>query len=117
MGKRKYIAISVKHTKDKWKFGDPCVLWGWKQTKDDEPRCFSGYTEYLSKAERYDIDDFKVHGYSSDVIKPEPVQMSVDLCKRWKVFDTVLVEYELYEAYCKLSGLTTEVGGEPYESI
>ena len=36
MKERKYLAISIKHTEWKWKFGKPCVLWGWHQTKDDE---------------------------------------------------------------------------------
>lgn len=41
---RKYIAISIKHTEYRWKYGKPCTLWGCCRTADDEKRCFSGYT-------------------------------------------------------------------------
>lgn len=112
MCERKYVAISIKHTEYRWKFGMPCVLWGYHQTKDAERRCFSGYTQYLSKAERYDVEDFKSHGYSEDIVNPEPVPMSVDLCKKWKKFDTVLMDFEIYEAYCKMSGLPIDPPNE-----
>ncbi len=39
MNERKYLAISIKHTEHGWKFGKPCVLWGYKRTADDEKRC------------------------------------------------------------------------------
>lgn len=105
-GDRKYIAISIKHTEFKWKFGMPCTLWGWKQTKDDEPRCFGGYTEHLSKAERYALGDFVKHGYPGELMKDdEPVSLSIDFCKKWKKYDTVLVDAEQYYHYCMAAGL------------
>ena len=103
---RKYVAISIKHTEYKWKFGMPCTLWGWHQTEDNEPRNFGGYTIYPSKAERYAIGDFKKHGYPDGIIKDdEPVRMTTDLCKKWKKYDTVLVDAEHYINYCKYSEL------------
>ena len=102
---RKYIAISIKHTEYKWKFGMPCVLWGWKQTKDDEKRCFSDYTVYPSKAERYALGEFKTHGYDDNIKDDKPVPMSLDLCKKWSRYDTVLVDAEQYIVYCIMAGL------------
>ena len=102
---RKYIAISIKHSEYKWKIGKPLTLWGYHQTGDDEPRCFAGYTEILSKAERYAIDDFKAHGYGESIIPNEPVKMSPDFCRKWKNYDTVLMLAEDYDAYVKLFGL------------
>lgn len=102
---RKYIAVSVKHTEYKWRFGKLCVLWGYKQTDDDSPRCFSDYTEYLDKAERYALGDFKKHGYDDMIKDDEPVPMSVDFCKKWKNYDTVLVDAEQYYHYCMLAGI------------
>lgn len=110
---RKYVAVSIKHTMYKWKFGDPCVLWGWHQTEDDNPRCFGGYTVYLSKAERYAPGDFTAHGYDDDNIKDdEPVPMCPDFCKRYKRYDTVLVDAEMYFHYCLLCGLPIEPPNE-----
>ena len=105
MNDRKYVAISIKHTTYKWKFGKPCTLWGFHRTKDDEPRCFAGYTEYLSKAEIYAPGDFKEKGYGPSIVKPEPVHMSVDFCKKWRDYDTVLVCADEYEGYCKMACL------------
>ena len=102
---RKYVAVSIKHTIEGWKFGKPCVLWGWHQTKNDEPRCFADYTEYLEKAERYALGDFRDHGYGNYIKDDEPVPLTIDFCKRWKEFDTVLVDAEEYFGYCKLSSL------------
>ena len=87
---RRYVAVSIKHTEHRWKIGMPCWMWGFHQTEDDEPRCFADYTLYLNKA-----DD-------------EPVKLSVDFCKKWKKYDTVLVDVEQYEAYCKIADLPLE---------
>lgn len=57
--KRKFLAVSVKHSEYKWKFGMPLILWGWKRTEDHELRCFSNYTQFLQKAELYSIEEFK----------------------------------------------------------
>jgi len=103
---RKYVAISIKHTAYRWKFGKPCTLWGWHRTKDEEKRCFSDYTMYLSKAEVYSIQEM-IDKYGS-IINAEPVQMSADLCKRWKKYDTVLVLESDYRRYCEQNYLATE---------
>ena len=100
MSGRKYVAVSIKHTEYKWRFGMPCVLWGFKQTADDEKRCFSGYTYYLSKAERYALGELREHGYGEIIKDDAPVPMSIDLCKKWKKYDTVLVDADTYRAYC-----------------
>jgi len=107
-GARKYVAVSIKHSEYKWKFGKPCVLWGFHQTGDDEPRCFASYTTYLSNAERYALGDFKEHGYGPYILDKAPVSMSVDFCKKWRAYDTVLVDAEQYYHYCKLAGIPTE---------
>lgn len=104
---RKYVAISIKHTEYKWKYGMPCTLWGWGRTKDDERRNFSGYTMYLDNAELYNATEL-VEKYGSDIIKPEPVPMSFDLCKRWKEYDTVLVLEDDYRRYCHSNYIATE---------
>lgn len=102
---RKYVAVSVKHTEHGWKFGKPCVLWGYKHTSDDEKRCFADYTEYFNKAERYALGDFSAHGYGDDIKDEEPVPMSIDFCSRWRNYDTVLVEEDIYRAYCQIAGI------------
>ena len=107
---RKYFAISIKHTEYKWKFGKPCVLWGYKQTNDDEPRCFAGYTENPLIAERYALGDFKKKGYTGIVKDDEPVSLSVDFCKKWHKYDSVLVDIEQYYIYCVMIGLKFEEG-------
>ena len=101
--KRKYIAISIKHTEYKWKFGLPCTLWGYHRTKDDEKRCFGGYTEDIRSAELYSIEEFIRH-YGPSICCPEPVKMSPNLCKKYKKYDTVLMlesDYQAYYDMCK----------------
>lgn len=107
MNDRKYVAISIKHTAYKWRYGAPCTLWGYHRTADEEKRCFSGYTMYLSKAELYSVREF-IEKYGSVIMNPEPVQMSVDLCKRWKKYDSVLVLESDYRRYCEQNYLATE---------
>ena len=51
MAERNLVAVSIKHTEYKWKFGDPLCLWGYKRTNDEEERCFAGYTLYPNVAE------------------------------------------------------------------
>ena len=102
---RKYIAISIKHTGEKWKPGKPCVLWGYKRTRDNEKRCFGGYTERLENAELYAVDDMYNHGYAEDIIKREPVKMCADLCRKYGQYDTVLMLESDYQKYCEVFGL------------
>ena len=109
MPDRKYLAISIKHTEYKWKFGKPCTLWGYKHTKDEEERCFAGYTPYPNEAERYSLQDWVNSHYDETIIKfDEPVHMEIGFCKKWKKYDTVLVDYEEYIKYCKMCGLAIE---------
>lgn len=101
MNDRKYVAISIKHTEYKWKFGSPCVLWGYKRTKDNEKRCFAGYTEDVKEAELYSVEEF-IKQYGTDICNPEPVKMCVDLCKRYRKFDTVLILESEYKQYLSM---------------
>lgn len=103
---RKYVAVSIKHTEYKWKFGMPCVLWG-HRTEDDEKRSFGGYTEYPHHAEIYSMEDWEKSGYQNGSVMKldEPVHMEIRFCKKWNNYDTVLVPYEEYEGYCKMCGL------------
>lgn len=105
MGDRLYLAVSVKHTEYKWKFGMPCVLWG-HRTKDTEPRCYGGYTEYPDHAELYSIEEWREKYGSCEWMKTdEPVRMEIGFCRKWKKFDTVLVPYSNYSMYCNCAGL------------
>ena len=116
MTERRYLAISIKHTAYRWKFGKPCVLWGYKQTKDDEKRCFADYTQYPNKAEVYSLQDWLNSGYGSIIKMDEPVHMEVGLCTKWKKYDTVLIDKDEYIGYCKMACLPieppSEKGGE-----
>ena len=102
---RKYVAISIKHTEYKWKFGKPCVLWGQGRTKDNEKRSFSGYTEYLNNAELYSLQDWLNSGYGDIIKMDESVKITNNLCNNFKGYDTVLVEEDSYRAYCKLCNI------------
>lgn len=106
---RNLVAVSIKHTEYKWKFGKPCVLWG-HRTKDEEKRSFGGYTEFPKNAEIYSLREWHESGYAhGDIIKTdEPVSMEINFCKKYKKYDTVLVLYEQYEGYCKMAGLPLE---------
>ena len=52
---RKYIAVSIKHSE----YSGYPVLLGRHRSKDNEKRCFSGYTDSIEKAELYSLDDFR----------------------------------------------------------
>jgi hypothetical protein len=103
---RNLVAVSIKHTEWKWKFGMPMVLWG-HRTKDDEKRSFGGYTQYPNNAEVYSLGDWKKSGYNNcDWMKTdEPVQLCINFCKKYKQYDTVLVPLEQYIGYCKCACL------------
>lgn len=98
---RDYVAISIKHTAYKWSYGKPCVLWGWKRTSDTDERCFSGYTEYLEKAEIYSLNDFSEHGYPEESIPTFAASITPKMIKTYEKFDTVLVPVKEYFEYCK----------------
>lgn len=111
MRERNLLAISIKHTEFKWKFGMPCVLWG-SRTGNKENRSFGGYTLYPERAELYSLSEWKESGYGTyDICKvDEPVKMEIGFCKKWRKYDTVLVRYDDYINYCKAASLPT--GGE-----
>lgn len=103
---RNLVAISIKHTEYKWKFGMPCWLWG-HRTKDEEKRSYGGYTQFIHNAEIYSLKEWQESGYGKgDICKvDEPVSMENNFCKKYKDYDTVLVPYEQYKAYCVMAGL------------
>ena len=107
---RKYLAVSIKHTEYKWKLGKPCWLWG-HRTKDDEERSFGGYTQYPNNAEVYSLQDWANSAYTnSDWMKIDaPVHLSIDFCKKYKQYDTVLVPLEEYIMYCKVLDLPLDM--------
>lgn len=105
MSTRDLLAVSIKHTEYKWKFGDPCTLWGWKRTKDDEERCFGGYTTLPVKAELYTAEEFSSKYPEPWMKTDESVKVCVGFCKKYKDYDTVLVKYEDYIKYCELADL------------
>ena len=101
---RNLLAISIKHSKYRWKFGMPCWLWG-HRTKDDERRCFGGYTQYPHHAEVYSLKEWQESGYG-DICKADaPVHMEIEFCKKWKKYDSVLVPIDEYIDYCKCACL------------
>ena len=107
MNERKYVAVSIKHSAYKWRYGNPLCLWG-HRTKDDEKRCFAGYTMYPNNAEVYSLKDWHESGYGSIIKMDEPVHLEIGFCKKWKNYDTVLVEFEEYITYCKLNYLALD---------
>ena len=110
MSERNLVAVSIKHTEWRWKFGMPCVLWG-SRTKDNEKRSFGGYTIYPNRAEVYSLEDWINSGYSRcDWMKTdEPVHMEFNFCKKYKKYDTVLVPLDEYIAYCKCACLPLDI--------
>ena len=102
---RAYFAVSVKHSAHKWRFGKPLTLWGYKRTADGEARCFGGYTLNPDCAELYAPGDFEGHGYTADVVKPDPVKLGQDFCRKYRDFDTVLVPAKDISDYWRLCGL------------
>lgn len=109
--KRNLLAISIKHSIYRWKFGMLCVLWG-RRTTDAQERSFTGYTQFPKKAELYTIEEFREHYNDSAIFKlDEPVKMEYGFCKKWRKYDTVFVRYDDYIAYCKAAGLSLDGGG------
>ena len=106
MNTRNLFAISIKHSIHGWRFGKPLVLWGTRKTSDDERRQFGGYSVYPNSAEVYSLQDWENSGYKCDWMKlDEPVKMCIDLCKKYKKFDTVLITLEDYIKYCEVANL------------
>ena len=108
MNERNLVAVSIKHTEYKWKFGMPCVLWG-HRTKDDEKRSFGGYTMFPNEAEVYSLKEWQRAYPNCEWIKTdEPVRMCMGFCKKYKEFDTVLVPLEQYIKYCEGADLALD---------
>ena len=109
VNERNLLAVSIKHTEYRWKFGMPCVLWG-RRTQNDEKRSFGGYTLYPNNAELYTIEEWQKSGYGNGGVckVDEPVKMEIGLCRKWRKYDTVLVRYEDYITYCRAAGLEEE---------
>ena len=101
MNERNLVAVSIKHTEYRWKFGKPCILWG-HRTKDDEKRSFGGYTQFPNNAEVYSLEDWANSNYKNcQCMKiDEPVHMEVNFCNKYKQYDTVLVPIADYIGYC-----------------
>jgi hypothetical protein len=109
MSERNLVAVSVKHTMYRWKFGMPVVLWG-HRTEDNERRSFGGYTPYPNNAEVYSLEDWANSGYNnSEWMKiDEPVKLCPNFCKKYKKFDTVLVQLEDIINYYKVAYLALD---------
>lgn len=108
---RKYLAVSVKHSEYRWKYGMPCVLWG-ERSKDGEARSFSGYTLYPEEAELYALDDFD--HYPFGIIRQGPVALwgNTRFMKENHEWDTVLVFYDDYIQYCNVADLPLRRGAK-----
>lgn len=106
---RKYVAVSVKHSRHQWKFGMPLIMWGTRTTDDAEPRLFGGYTMMLSSAERYAKGDFEKHypNAPNGVFRPDPAPMDIGFMKENKEWDTVLVDAEQMRHYYIAAGIET----------
>lgn len=108
INERKYIAISIKHSMG-GQLKNPSepkdgkyTLWGKRRTADNEERCFGGYTDDIDKCELYSLNDF-LKQYGNSFIKcDEPVPINIHLCRKYKKFDTVLIDIEEYKQYLKI---------------
>lgn len=87
MKERKYIAVSIKHSE----YTEYPVLWGYNRTKDYEERCFAGYTDDIEKCELYSLEEFQKRYGNSYIKCDEPVKMCIDFRRKYKAYDTVLV--------------------------
>lgn len=99
LDERKYVAISIKHSEHD--NGKIPVLWGSRRTKDNEERCFSGYTCDIEICELYALGEFqKSYGSNTYGMKTdEPVKMYFDYKKKYKKYDTVLVDEQEFIQY------------------
>lgn len=109
MNERNLVAVSIKHTEYRWKFGMPMLLWG-HRTEDGAKRSFGGYTQYPNNAEVYSLEDWANSGYTNcEWMKiDEPVKLCINFCKKYKECDTVLVRLEDVVAYYKGAGLALD---------
>ena len=95
MRERHYIAISIKHSDSI----NNLVLWG-NRTNDNEKRCFSGYSNFVrnngKKCELYSLEEFREQYGNGACKTDEAVKMSKLLLRKYKKFDTVLVDEKEY---------------------
>lgn len=103
---RRFLAVSIKHSEYKWKYGMPLTLWGWHRTEDNEPRCYVDYTRFPNNAELYSIAEFVGRYGENRAFKyDEPVHIAPGLCKKYRKYDTVFVDVDEYIRYCKAACL------------
>lgn len=109
MTERNLVAVSIKHSEYRWKFGMPLILWG-HRTPDDGKRSFGGYTQYPNNAEAYSMEDWQNSAYvGSDIMKiDEPVHLEIKFCKKYRKYDTVLVPLEEIIGYYKMACLALD---------
>ena len=95
MNERKYIAISLKHSD-----GYPFVLWVYHRTKDNEKRCYAGYTDDINEAGLYSIEEFEEeYGNELGIYNYSPItvyELLTDFKKLKKKYDTVFVSEAEY---------------------
>ena len=106
MNERKYFVVSLKHLYP-WKYGERLCLWGYKRTKDNEERCFSGYNGNFKTSELYSISEFTAKYNENNYfnIPKEPVAIDpVEFRKLKRKFDAVFVSKEKVEDYYKMCG-------------
>ena len=109
VNERNLLAVSIKHTEYKWRFGMPCVLWG-HRTQDEEERSFGGYTMYPNCAEVYSLAEWQNEFRGCDWMKiDEPVKMCINFCKKYKEYDAVLVPLDQYIKYCESADLSLDL--------
>lgn len=100
--------MSLKHLYP-WKYGEKLCLWGNRRTKDDEERCYGGYSDKLDRAELYSIDEFlKGYGYCT---KKDPISSLLPgtLKELKKSFDCVFLPKDVAERYYKDCGFVTDI--------
>lgn len=106
MSNREYYAVSIKHSEHGWKFGMPLYLWG-SRTKDEEKRSYAGYTRNPNEAELYSLEEF-CEKYPERIypwMLNKPVKIEIGFCKKYRKFDTVLVDKGYVDTYYKTCGL------------
>lgn len=101
MNRRKYVAIDIE--KKHWKTKKMMLaLWGDKRTKDDELRCYSGYTQDIDQCEIYSVVEFSENrNYDNGYLYRPLKRFSDSMINHARVlgFHTVLVDIEVYKKW------------------
>ena len=98
MSERHYIALSIKHSIYEKRNFLEYWLWGIERTRDEEKRCFAGYTKSLERCELYAPEEFDEHygkGFAP-IVHP-----SFDMVKKYQKYDTVLIDIDEYREFLK----------------